>query len=66
MLILAIDCLKKNTFKEDRCQGAIDALYECCQAFYEKNGDKAKSASCPQPDLLRLKLKMRQKSEPKT
>ncbi|KAF3764893.1 DUF1903-domain-containing protein [Cryphonectria parasitica EP155] len=56
------DCLKKNTFKEDKCQDVIYALYDCCQAFYDRNGEGAKSASCPQPDLLKLKLRMRKKT----
>ncbi|KUI66861.1 Cx9C motif-containing protein 4, mitochondrial [Cytospora mali] len=64
-LTLAPDCLKKNTFKEERCQGVIDALYECCQAFYDRNGQDAKAASCPQPDLLKLKLRMRKKKDDK-
>lgn len=57
------DCLKRNTFKEDKCQDVINALYECCQAFYERNGDGAKSATCPQPDLLKLKLRMIKKAK---
>ena len=39
----------------------IDALYDCCQAFYDRNGEDAKAASCPKPDLLKLKLRMRKK-----
>ena len=35
----------------DRTQ--IDALYECCNAFYEKNGDSASTLSCPKAGLLR-------------
>jgi len=31
----------------------IDALYECCNAFYEKNGDSASTLSCPKAGLLR-------------
>lgn len=57
------DCLKKNTFKEDRCQDVINSLYECCQAFYERNGEDAKAASCPKPDLLKLKLRMIRKKK---
>ena len=53
------DCLSKNGYKEERCQNVIDALYECCEAFYRKNGDGATSTSCPKPDLLRLKIKQR-------
>lgn len=32
----------------------IDALYECCNSFYQKNGDDAKTVSCPKAGLLRL------------
>jgi len=31
----------------------IDALYECCNTFYQRNGDDAKTVSCPKPNLLR-------------
>lgn len=31
----------------------IDALYECCNAFYSEKGDDARCVSCPKPDLLR-------------
>lgn len=31
----------------------IDALYECCNAFYKKNGDDASTVSCPKANLLR-------------
>lgn len=51
------DCLARNSYSEAKCQGAVKALYECCQAFYQRYGDEAKSPSCPQPNLLRLKLK---------
>lgn len=53
------DCLTKNNYNEARCDKLIDSLYECCQAFYEKNGDQAKTVSCPKPELLRLKIKQR-------
>ncbi|OHF04332.1 hypothetical protein CORC01_00184 [Colletotrichum orchidophilum] len=50
------DCLTKNGYKEEKCQSVILSLYECCEAFYRSNGESAVSASCPKPDLLRLKL----------
>ncbi|EJT81266.1 hypothetical protein GGTG_01250 [Gaeumannomyces tritici R3-111a-1] len=56
------DCLTKNGYKEDKCQMAIDALYECCKAFYDKHGEQASSVSCPTLDLLRLKMKQRQEA----
>jgi hypothetical protein len=31
----------------------VDALYECCNAFYTQNGDTASSVCCPKADLLR-------------
>jgi hypothetical protein len=31
----------------------VDALYECCNAFYQKNGDNASTLSCPKASLLR-------------
>ncbi|KAI5207440.1 hypothetical protein E4T39_01884 [Aureobasidium subglaciale] len=53
------DCIQKNGFDESKCQkqsadyAKIDALYECCNAFYEKNGDNASTVSCPKAGLLR-------------
>lgn len=37
----------------------IDALYECCNQFYQKEGDDASTVSCPKASLLRLKMKQR-------
>lgn len=31
----------------------VDALYECCNAFYKENGDNATTVSCPKASLLR-------------
>ncbi|KAA6410923.1 MAG: DUF1903-domain-containing [Lasallia pustulata] len=53
------DCLQKHSYKEDKCQGQIDALYECCNTFYERQGDDAHTVSCPKASLLRLKMKQR-------
>ncbi|EYE95295.1 DUF1903-domain-containing protein [Aspergillus ruber CBS 135680] len=52
-------CLTKNSYREDKCQTQIDALYECCNAFYQKEGDEGKTVSCPKANLLRLKMKQR-------
>lgn len=52
-------CLSKNSFDEQKCQAQIDALYSCCNAFYEKFGDDAKTVSCPMANLLRLKIEQR-------
>ncbi|KAF7860766.1 hypothetical protein EAF04_008284 [Stromatinia cepivora] len=53
------DCLAKNNYNEEKCRSQVDALYDCCNAFYEKNGDDAKTVSCPKANLLRLKMKQR-------
>ncbi|KAL3961647.1 hypothetical protein PCL_02940 [Purpureocillium lilacinum] len=51
------DCLTRNNYNEAKCQDAVKALYECCNAFYERYGDDASTPSCPKPSLLRLKMK---------
>ncbi|KAB5580129.1 hypothetical protein GE09DRAFT_1080983 [Coniochaeta sp. 2T2.1] len=56
------DCLTKNNYNEAKCERFIDSLYECCQAFYEKNGEQAKTVSCPKFELLQLKIKQRQEA----
>lgn len=42
-----------HTEDNDADRTQIDALYECCNAFYEKNGDSASTLSCPKAGLLR-------------
>lgn len=59
------DCLGKNGYNEAKCEYLIDALYECCDAFYKKHGDNATSASCPKASLLRLKMKQRREEQSK-
>ncbi|KAK1778836.1 DUF1903-domain-containing protein [Copromyces sp. CBS 386.78] len=56
------NCLNRNGFDESKCQKLVDALYECCNAFYEKNGDSASTVSCPKANLLRLKMEQRKKA----
>jgi len=34
--------------------GQVDALYECCNAFYEKQGENASTVSCPKYSLLKF------------
>lgn len=55
------DCLAKNGYNEAKCAKFVDALYECCQAFYERNGSDAVTASCPKANLLQLKMEQRRK-----
>ena len=40
----------------------VDALYECCNAFYRERGDDARCVSCPKPDLLRYIIICQRKS----
>ncbi|KAH7398422.1 hypothetical protein BKA66DRAFT_202824 [Pyrenochaeta sp. MPI-SDFR-AT-0127] len=37
----------------------VDALYECCNAFYNEKGEEASTVSCPKYSLLKLKMKQR-------
>ncbi|KAL2006106.1 hypothetical protein VTN00DRAFT_9760 [Thermoascus crustaceus] len=57
MILLAIH--EHVPYKEERCQAQIDALYECCNAFYQERGEDAKTPSCPKVSLLKLKMKQR-------
>ncbi|KAL3232291.1 Cx9C motif-containing protein 4, mitochondrial [Nakaseomyces bracarensis] len=52
------DCLLKNNYNETRCAGLIDALYKCCNQFYNDHPGE-KSRCCPQPHLLELKMQQR-------
>lgn len=75
-----VDCIQKNNYDEAKCQQQINALYECCKAFYKKNGKDASCVSCPKPGLLEFvsllkltaisadrhpRLKMKQRAEGK-
>ncbi|KAN0067632.1 DUF1903 domain containing protein [Elaphomyces granulatus] len=51
------NCLSKNSYREEKCQAQVDALYECCNAFYQEHGETAKTPSCPKASLIKLKLK---------
>ncbi|KAF9739713.1 Cx9C motif-containing protein 4, mitochondrial, partial [Paraphaeosphaeria minitans] len=53
------DCLQKSNYKEERCRKEVDALYECCNRFYQEKGEDASSVCCPKYDLLKLKIKQR-------
>jgi len=53
------DCLSKNSYSEEKCKDQVDALYACCNTFYQQQGDKAQTVSCPKASLLRLKMKQR-------
>ena len=53
------DCLTKNGYNQAKCEKLVDSLYECCQAFYQKQGDEASSVCCPKANLLKLKMEQR-------
>ena len=55
------DCLSRNGFDEAKCTRLVDALYECCNAFYTRHGDDGTTVSCPKAHLLRLKMEQRRK-----
>ncbi|KAK8918099.1 Cx9C motif-containing protein 4, mitochondrial [Metarhizium anisopliae] len=57
------NCLTRNNYNDAKCQDVVKALYECCDAFYHKNGDDASTPSCPKPSLLRLKMKQMNQGE---
>ena len=61
-LILLLACLQRNSFKEEKCQGEIGELYECCRLYYEREGDHSHTMSCPRASLLRLKMEQRIKA----
>lgn len=50
-------CLSKNNYDEAKCSRLVDALYECCQAFYDRQGLGASTISCPKPSVLKTKRK---------
>ncbi|GAO46644.1 DUF1903-domain-containing protein [Saitoella complicata NRRL Y-17804] len=52
------NCIQKNGFNQNKCEGLIDKLYECCARFYKENPDGT-TLTCPKPRLLGLKLKQR-------
>ncbi|CBX94012.1 hypothetical protein IAQ61_003886 [Plenodomus lingam] len=53
------NCIQRNSFNEAKCKKEIDALYECCNAFYKERGENASTVSCPKYSLLILKMKQR-------
>jgi len=55
----ALDCLQKHNYQQKKCEHLIDALYECCNGFYKKEGPEAQNVGCPKYDLLQLKMKQR-------
>ncbi|RPA77888.1 DUF1903-domain-containing protein [Ascobolus immersus RN42] len=59
-------CIQKNNYDESKCSKQIDRLYECCSAFYARNGSDAKSVCCPLESLLKLKIQQREEEKEKS
>jgi len=57
--LIRADCLQKHNYQQKKCENLVDALYECCNAFYKGNGKEAQTVSCPKYNLLQLKMKQR-------
>ncbi|KAF2873323.1 hypothetical protein BDV95DRAFT_338432 [Massariosphaeria phaeospora] len=53
------NCLQKSNYQEEKCKKELNALYECCNAFYQEHGEGASTVCCPKPSLLKLKMKQR-------
>jgi hypothetical protein len=51
-----VDCSSSCVYTCKANNGKVDALYECCNAFYKEKGDDARCVSCPKPDLLRYTI----------
>ncbi|KAF2273570.1 DUF1903-domain-containing protein [Westerdykella ornata] len=47
------NCLQRTGYQEEKCRKEVDALYECCNAFYQERGENATTVSCPKASLLR-------------
>ncbi|RDA85995.1 hypothetical protein CP532_4867 [Ophiocordyceps camponoti-leonardi (nom. inval.)] len=50
------DCLSRNNYDEAKCSDAVKALYDCCQRFYERFGDDAKTPSYGRGSAASYKL----------
>ncbi|KAJ3974725.1 DUF1903-domain-containing protein [Lentinula raphanica] len=50
------DCLGKNTYHPEKCDGVLRKLYECCQQLY-KDHPKSSSSACPMPNVVDRWLK---------
>ncbi|PFH51103.1 hypothetical protein AMATHDRAFT_143416 [Amanita thiersii Skay4041] len=51
------DCLGKNTYSPERCDGYLRNLYLCCQGMYNETDGKGRSTACPMPHVISRWLK---------
>ncbi|KAJ7648116.1 DUF1903-domain-containing protein [Roridomyces roridus] len=49
-------CLNKNTYKPEKCNERLRALYQCCQGMYDNNSD-ATSTACPMASVVKRWMK---------
>ncbi|KAJ6493321.1 hypothetical protein C8R45DRAFT_867288 [Mycena sanguinolenta] len=51
-------CLNKNTYKPEKCDDRLRALYMCCQKMYDNaQGSDTKSTACPQQSVVKRWIK---------
>ncbi|KAF8157330.1 DUF1903-domain-containing protein [Mycena galopus ATCC 62051] len=50
-------CLNKNTYKPEKCDERLRALYMCCQKMYNDQGSDANSTACPIPNVVKRWIK---------
>ncbi|KAJ7214983.1 hypothetical protein GGX14DRAFT_443527 [Mycena pura] len=50
------ECLSKNTYKPEKCDERLRALYLCCQKMYDAASD-SESTACPMPNVVKRWLK---------
>ncbi|KAJ7469336.1 hypothetical protein B0H11DRAFT_1393667 [Mycena galericulata] len=53
-------CLNKNTYKPEKCDERLRALYQCCQNMYDSAGGEASGATstaCPMESVVKRWVK---------
>ncbi|KAJ7089538.1 hypothetical protein C8R44DRAFT_818460 [Mycena epipterygia] len=50
-------CLNKNTYKPDKCDERLRALYNCCQRMYDTGGETTESTACPMASVVKRWIK---------
>ncbi|KAJ6579951.1 DUF1903-domain-containing protein [Mycena vulgaris] len=50
-------CLNKNTYKPEKCDERLRALYMCCQKMYDTGGEASESTACPMASVVKRWIK---------
>ncbi|KAJ7467501.1 hypothetical protein FB451DRAFT_1258712 [Mycena latifolia] len=50
-------CLNKNTYKPEKCDERLRALYMCCQKMYDTGGESSESTACPMASVVKRWIK---------